>query len=307
MPAQTTKPNSDRDVGQALQIGDKPPHDPHNHERPTWIIQRHPVTAYFAMTFVISWAAALCVALPWLLRGRGLPDLAGILMFPAMLLGPSVSGVAMTRAVDTTAGLRALVARLRRWRLGPWYAALLIPPMLVYGVLLGLQLLVSPAFAPDLFLAGVLFGIPAGFLEEIGWTGFAFEKLRARGTALGAAVVLGLMWAAWHLPVVDFLGAAHPHGVYWLPFFIVFGAAMTAVRVLISWIYLNTGSVLGAQLMHVSSTGALVVFSASGIDAPQEVAWYGLYALALWLAVAVIVKSYGIGLTRRGESARGAM
>ena len=140
---------------------------------------------------------------------------------------------------------------------------------------------------------GVLFGIPAGFLEEIGWMGFAFEKLRTRGTALGAAVVVGIMWAAWPLPVVDFLGTAHPHGVYWLPFFIVFAAAMIAMRVLISWIYVNTASLLAAQLMHVSSTGALVVFASPRIDARQEVAWYGLYALALWLVVAVIVRLYG--------------
>jgi hypothetical protein len=272
---------------------------PPDHERATGIIQRHPIVAYFAMTFTISWVAALCVALPWLLRGQALPDLAGILMFPAMLLGPSITGLALTRAVDTTAGLRALRTRLGRWRLGWWYAALAIPPILVCGVLVCLQWLVSPAFAPNLFLAGVFFGVPAGFLEELGWMGFAFDKLRARGTAFRAAVMLGLLWAAWHLPVIDFLGTAHPHEVYWLPYFIVFGAAMTAMRVLISWIYLNTGSVLAAQLMHVSSTGALVVFSATRIDARQEVAWYGLYALALWLVVAVIVRAYGTGLIRR--------
>jgi hypothetical protein len=79
------------------------------------------------------------------------------------------------------------------------------------------------------------------------------------------------------------------------------------MRVLISWIYLNTGSVLAAQLMHVSSTGALVVFSPTRNDATQEVAWYGLYALALRLALAVIIQSYGIGLTRREKNTRAAM
>jgi membrane protease YdiL (CAAX protease family) len=255
--------------------------------------------AYFAITFTISWLAALCVALPWLLRGLTLPNLAGILMFPAMLLGPSITGLALTRVAGGSAELRELGSRLGRWRLGHWYAALLIPPFLICAVLLCLQWLVSPAFAPNLFLAGVLFGVPAGYLEEIGWMGFAFERLRARRTALGAAVVLGIMWAIWHLPVVDFLGAAHPHGPYWLPFFLAFGTAMTAMRVLISWIYVNTGSILAAQLLHMSSTGALVVFSATKIDARQEVEWYGLYALALWLVVALIVRVYGSKLDRR--------
>jgi hypothetical protein len=49
----------------------------------------------------------------------------------------------------------------------------------------------------------------------------------------------------------------------------------------------------------VSSTGALVVLGATGIEVWQEVAWYGLYALALWLVIAVIVKANGPALTRR--------
>jgi hypothetical protein len=50
------------------------------------------------------------------------------------------------------------------------------------------------------------------------------------------------------------------------------------------------------------STGALVVFSAPGVDAKQEAEWYGLYALALWLVVAAIVQTHGSDLMRRGAS-----
>jgi hypothetical protein len=44
-------------------------------------------------------------------------------------------------------------------------------------------------------------------------------------------VWLGLLWSAWHLPVIDYLGVATPHGEYWLPFFLAFALAMTAMRV----------------------------------------------------------------------------
>lgn len=272
------------------------------------LIRRHPAVAYFVMTFVVSWSAALCVAFPWLRQGESLPDLAGILMFPAMLLGPSVTGIVLIYVVDGSVGLRALGQRLRRWRLGSWYAVLLIPPVLVYGVLKCLRYFVSPAFTPNLFWAGVSFGIPAGYLEEIGWMGFAFEKLREGRTAFGAAVLLGLAWAAWHLPVVDFLGAAHPHGPYWLPFFLAFTVAMTAVRVLISWVTVHTSSILAAQLLHMSSTGALVVFGATRLGPRQEAQWYGLYGLALWLIVALLVLNAGANLRRppsRSTLARG--
>jgi len=260
---------------------------------------------YFAVTFLVSWLAAFCVAFPWIVHGKRLPDLAGILMFPAMLLGPSIVGLAMTISTGGAAGLRTLGLRLRRWRLGGWFAVLVVPPILVYAVLQCLRSFVSPAFAPNLFLVGVFFGIPAGYLEEIGWMGFAFDKLRATSTSLRAAVILGLMWAAWHLPVVDFLGAAHPHGRYWPLFFLAFGTAMVAMRVLVSWLYVNTDSLLGAQLLHMSSTGALVVFGAAGADSLQEGIWYGTYALALWIAVAVIIRVYGPELVRE-RSVRGA-
>ena len=267
-------------------------------QKPTGLIRRYPASAFFAITFIVSWAAALGVAWPWIRRGQSLPNLAGILMFPAMLLGPSVTGVLMTRVVAGPAGLRALADRLGRWSLGKWYATLLIPPVLVYGTLASLQHLASAAFAPNLFFWGVLFGVPAGYLEEIGWMGFAYDRLRKQSSALGAAVVLGVLWAAWHLPVVDFLGAAHPHGSYWLPFFLAFATAMIAMRVLISWVYVNSGSILATQLLHMTSTGALVVFSAPRIGPGQEAAWYGLYALALWLVVAAVVQVYGPALER---------
>jgi uncharacterized protein len=74
---------------------------------------------------------------------------------------------------------------------------------------------------------------------------------------------------------------------------------MTAMRVLICWIYTNTESVLLAQFMHVSSTGSLVIFSAPRVSAAQEAFWYGLYGITLWVVVAIIAKTYGRRLTRQ--------
>jgi len=56
-----------------------------------------PSRQLFALTFAVSWIGALFVAAPHLLGGQPLPKLTGILMFPAMLLGPSVVSIALTR------------------------------------------------------------------------------------------------------------------------------------------------------------------------------------------------------------------
>jgi uncharacterized protein len=262
-------------------------------QKPDPFMARHPVAAYFALTFTISWLGALAVAAPRLIRGEPLSNMTGILMFPAMLLGPSVSGILLTRLLDGRDGLRELFLRMIRWRISPiWYAALLIPPVLILAVLLSLKTFISPVYAPNRFLAGISFGLPAGFLEEIGWMGYAFPTMRAhsRRSALVTSVQLGLAWSLWHLPVVNYLGTATPHGAYWFAFFLAFAAAMTAMRVLICWMYANTKSVLLAQLMHISSTGALVIFSAARVSASQEAGWYALYAFALWLVVAIVAR-----------------
>lgn len=262
------------------------------------MISRRPVVTFFLLTFVVSWSAALAVVAPRLLRGLPVPDLTGILMFPAMLLGPSLVGLFMTWRLEGKTGLRDLFRRMVNVpAFSAWYTALLVPPVVVLAVLLLLKTLVSSAYAPNRFLAGVAFGVPAGILEEIGWTGFAYPRMRNTLGTFKAGVLLGCLWSLWHLPVIDFLGAARPHGVYLPAFFLSFLTAMTAIRVLIGWLYVRTQSVLLAQLMHISSTGALVVFAPFRATARQETFWYFCYGFALWIIVGLL----GFVLNRSGE------
>ncbi len=262
-------------------------------------IQRHPVSTYFGLVYLISYGGFCLVVGPKLLAGKAMQATDAFVLFPVIVVGVCLVGIALTGITDGRNGLRDLLSRISRWRVDArWYAALLIPPGLILVVLLSLRSLVSPVFAPNLFLLGIVFGLFPGFFEEVGWTGFAFPRMRARHSALGAALLLGVLWGLWHAPVVDYLGAAAPHGVDWLPFFLAFIAILTAIRVLIAWVYSNTHSLLLAQLMHASSTGFLVILGPAHVSPAQEALWYAVYAAVLWMVVALVIARYGTRLVR---------
>jgi hypothetical protein len=126
--------------------------------------------------------------------------------------------------------------------------------------------------------------------------GFAFPQMPKGKTNLSNAILLGLIWSLWHLPVINFLGTASPHGAQWFTYFLGFASVMTAMRVIIVWVYCNTGSLLLCQLMHISSTGFLVTLSPSPLSIYQEPVWYFGYAMVLWVLVALIVSRFGKSL-----------
>lgn len=265
-------------------------------------IRSHPLVVYFGLAYALS-ALALLVIGPPDLSGKEPVPTSSLVMFPVLVVGVGLSGVGLTALLAGSAGLRDLRARATHWRLGIWAFALLIPPIGITAVLMAFRLVASPAFAQDIFRVfsaiGIGIGLVAGTFEELGWTGFAYPRMSSRFGPLPGALLLGLLWGIWHFPVADSLGAATPHGRYFPAFFASFVVAMVAMRVLIAWVYTNTGSVLAAQLIHASSTASLVVFSAPHVTAAQEAAWYAGYALVLWLIVGVVALRFGPTLVRR--------
>lgn len=221
--------------------------------------------------------------------------------------GPPLAAVALTQLRETAAVRRDFWVRVfdpRRLR-GPWWAAAL----LLHPALVGL------AFAVDVALGGALptpepeaRSLPAllGLLffvfwfgplpEELGWRGFALDRLQARMGALAASLVLGSVWALWHVPLFlvpgTYQAGLEPGSLRSGVFFL----SMIPLSVLITWVYNNTRrSTLSAVLIHYSGNLSGMLFVK-----PDRVAL--LECAFLVLAAAGVAIGWGPArLTRRGD------
>lgn len=259
-------------------------------------IQRNPVATYFFLAFAISWGGSTIAVGPKLLRGETvvLSDIwliGGIMLITVCLLG-----IGLTYLLEGRDGLRELFSRMMRWRVGArWYLAPLIFPLLISLLLLVLAALVSPGFRPNIFPLGIVMGLLAGFLEETGWMGFAFPRMKSKHTVLAASLMLVVLHVLWHF-AGDYLGASQVRGASWLPHFVAFCVAMVAMRLILVWVYANTGSLLIAQVMHASSTGFLAILVPMSLSSELDTLFYLCYAVVLWGVAFILIARYGKSL-----------
>jgi uncharacterized protein len=242
------------------------------------VVRRYPLIVFFVLAYVFSWWS-------WPLYAFGLSP------SPIIAFGPFLAAILVLALTTGKGGVVTLLRRMVRWRVRPvWYAVALLLPVAISGGAALLNVVVLGASAPSPAELGAWSGlVPTFFLlllvpgiggawEEPGWRGYALPKLQGGHSALLASLILGVVWAFWHLPLMV-IGQIHLSD----PVYIV------AWTVVFTWVFNNTnGSVLIAMLMHnmhnVISGG---YFSAmfSGADWVRQ----GWLLVALWCAVAAIV------------------
>ena len=125
-----------------------------------------------------------------------------------------------------------------------WPAAMLLEYGLMYLNGAPLPATQLPVLMVPVFI--VLFFV-TGACEELGWQGYAFGRLRGRRNALEASLIVGAVWAAWH--VVPLARSSRtPSWIVWQCL------GMFPFRVLVVWLYNNTGrSVFAASLFHATA------------------------------------------------------
>ena len=229
---------------------------------PHGLLARHPLTAFFVMAYAFSWL----VELPVVLSETGIGLLPYTLPQPVIALaiagatfvGPTVSAFIMTGLTEGRTGIRRLLRRYVQWRVGiQWYlfvllaipAIELLGAIVVPGALASYQpLTLTMVLAyPLAFASTFLLGGPLG--EEPGWRGFALPRLQRRNGPLVGSLILGVLWALWHLPLF-WSGVWTPPTI---PNILMFIVMITALTIIMTWVFNHAnGSLLITMLMHAS-------------------------------------------------------
>ena len=247
-------------------------------------IQAHPVTAFYLLAFTISWAGWV----PLLAAARGSACFANPLWKAALVLpaiGPAVAAALTVCLAHEPGGLEQWARTLFRWRVGlRWVViAAVTPPVLVLTASAVSRVWpdTTPITAPPLSATDILiFGLMsllANPWEEVGWRGFALRRLQARYHAAVATVIVGALWAAWHLPI--FLLPAGRISMATIPFLPWFVDIM-ARSFILTWLFNRSGrSVLIASLFHLlmNVSGAFIgIISYPALAAVEVVVAIGL-------------------------------
>jgi membrane protease YdiL (CAAX protease family) len=265
-------------------------------------VKQHPLFAYFALVFIISWSSILFAYGPGVFLGTREVSFtgAGPLAYLGYLAGPSVAGILMTGLVYGKAGFRDIRARLFNWRVSArWYAlALLTAPLLSIATLAALSL-TSPDFLPviltaedkaGLLVPGIMIGLVVPFFEELGWTGFAIPRLRQRYGVLSTGLIVGLLWGTWHFPL--FSASVHASGVIPPALYeaILLYSWLLPYRVLMVWVYNQTRSLLVLMVMHMPIVVSQFVLRPEHLSGAGLFTQLIIYGGALWAVVAIALK-----------------
>jgi len=184
---------------------------------------------------------------------------------------PSLLAIFLTWKEEGVSGLRVLGRRILQFKLGwRWYMFTFLIVIAGTAGQLTINKLLGNTFPGSLFLAQLGFFLPLLILgplsEEIGWRGYALGRLQTRWNGLASSLIIGLVWALWHLPLFFMVGTLqHELGLPFIGFLVGF----MANSVFYTWLYNNTKkSLWSAILFHWLFTYATQVVSSGVIRSP---------------------------------------
>ena len=260
--------------------------------------RRSDLTTFLILVYVISWSLWAPVVL--LFPDTSAPPWWALVLAAVGAYGPSLAAMITALVCGKLPGLAALFTSARGRAGWPWYLLVLLGPPAFVWIAAGTQVLLGGnarfVGAQSLVKMALILAtfVPFGPLgEELGWRGYALPRLEQHFAPLVSGLVLGIIWAAWHLPMFWF----PPIG---LPRRSLANVAMWAVNVvgfsvLLSYVARRTKySVPIAILLHATLNAGPAMGRAVLVSTPadlqaignkaQIVRWVVVFVAALMLA-----------------------
>ncbi len=260
-------------------------------------IKRHPLIAFFIMTYLISWAlwGILILTTPAgaLLHKGPTPGFLVLALLGGF--GPSLAGLLVAWLSGGRTALKSLFVQPGKhgsrmlWGMLALLAAPVINLMLLILFAQAGNPLPLAAIGPKLGL-GLTWPLLAALGEEIGWRGFALPRLQDRRSALSSAIWIGLAWGLWHLPA-DYLGIGDQGRLFWINFLLLGPVLLTAYSILITFFYNRTKSLWVALLFHYGLTFSAMVLAPQGLTARASLQVKVASVALAWLAAMLVIRS----------------
>jgi membrane protease YdiL (CAAX protease family) len=204
---------------------------------------------------------------------------------------PSLLAIFLTLKKEGINGLSLLGRRILQFKLGwRWYVFTFLIVIAGTAGQLTINKLLGNTIPGSLFLAQLGSFLPLLILgplsEEIGWRGYALGRLQTRWNALISSLIIGMVWALWHLPLFLLVGTSqHELGLPFIGF--LFG--IMANSVFYTMLYNNTKqSLWSAILFHWLFTYATQVVS-SGVIRSSLFNWLEYLPYAIMAGIVILV------------------
>jgi membrane protease YdiL (CAAX protease family) len=253
----------------------------------------HPLL-FFTLTYLLSWAIWIPLDLAHFGIGSiHIPEATSNIVRLLGVLMPAVSALILTAIFGGQTAVRTLLGRLAIWRVGwSWWAvAVLVQPILlilaglIYNVMWGNPLVTMlPVGVTSAFVINIIFLAIATLGEEIGWRGVALPSLQSLRTALNASLILGFLWAAWHIPFWLLMDTFNQYG--WIYMLLNFLFVLPGTFY-ITWFFNHSrSSLLLPVVFHLSfnilNTALFPVTATSGA--------FALFIAIEWLVTILIIR-----------------
>ncbi len=173
--------------------------------------------------------------------------------------GPLVAALSLVAKEKGFSGVKNLLKKGTDYKFGKrwWVVVFLLFPALIsiaYIISIATEGVIPPSeadgsywFLPFIFFSVLFTGGP--LQEEFGWRGYALPRLQAAYTPFASSLILGLIWAVWHLP--QFLVPPEKTGMFYITPVWSFVLTVMAATFIYTWVYHHTnGSLLGALVLH---------------------------------------------------------